>query len=190
MTRTALLLAAGTLLSACAGGNSGDSGAPPSLPIEGKTPTGERWRLEAARPEPGDDVKGTWCLRLQHTAEIALADDPYAAGSKVCGPEPAPPVSGSWSLDCQTSTLYVFGVTRSAAGALELVPRKNAPRAATFAKLPAGTSLDEGRSFVVTADARELPGVLREGGQNPREIQTFAGERAACKGGQPFGPVP
>ena len=149
--------------------SSDDDGARP-LPIAGKTPEGEPYRLEAGQP-PGDedDVDTSWCLRLRWNDGISVIHGRDEPGRSVeedaetdCGPSPAPRVSGVVQVHCDKDTLFVVGGSSSRAGMVELVPERGKRIRARHGALPPGSGF-EGTSFVLTARVpAALPATLRE----------------------------
>jgi hypothetical protein len=181
-------MAAAAALAACGGGSASE---PAKLPLAGKAPGGQRYRLEPARPASGDDVASSWCLRLRYTGDLAVNDDPYSEGLSTCGPAPAPRVSGAYAIDCAHDTMYVFGGLRGEARDIELAPRHGDVVAPRFAPLPPRSGFS-GTTFLIVADLKALPATLRRHGHS--DLHRFAERDEVCgpkpgaaDGGSPFG---
>jgi hypothetical protein len=173
---------------ATAGGETRDK----QLPLTGETTSGERWRLEAGHPSPGDDVRSSWCLQLRYTSGTVIDGDPFSAGSGACGRGPARRVSGQVDVDCRLNLVFIYGGTRSRVRSLVLHTRRGAPVSATWAELPPRSGF-EGRSFVLVSDVRRFPGRLLARGAGQRQIVRVPGKATLCEpypgapdGGGPF----
>jgi hypothetical protein len=168
--------------------------AAPTAPVaEGVSPDGERYRLMPGREQPGDDVRGSWCLKLQRTGQVITDRDegPFALALATCGPRPAPAVSGAIVLDCEQKLLFAFGGAKRDIGTIRVVRHRRPPVVATRHRLPAGSGF-RGSTFVVVTpldtDVVRIRAVGVPRSRHPR----ITGLRAACRplpgGSLPSGP--
>ena len=164
------------------------------LPLDGRTPAGKRFRVEASRPSD-PRVKHSWCLALGfQTDTVVVGHGPFGGGVSECGRDPAPRVSGVIQLDCARRTLFVFGGARSGVGPLELLPRRGPRVRARRASLPPRSGFD-GTTFVAVTGTRGLPARLRAGGRDVARVPAFG---VVCRrppgqsleGVQPFAEFP
>lgn len=142
-------------------GSAAESSKPEALPVTHDAPNGQRFRLAAYKPEPGDDVATSWCLRLRYTAGIIVDGNPFTGGLATCGVKPAPRVSGAYVADCAHNILYVFGAMRRAVDGVEVVRADGRAVPASVAVLPKGSGFS-GRSFVAAITMVHFPATVRE----------------------------
>jgi hypothetical protein len=162
------------------------------LPLSGTTARGHDWRLQAAKPEAGDDVAGTWCLKLRYTTGIIVNGNRFGGGLKTCGRQPPPRVSGMAVIDCERGSVFVFGAARATAKRVRVRDRDRRRVKPDFASLPARSGF-KGRAFIAVIDVRHLPVKLTasRAGQNPivripERSEVCVPHPGAPEGGEPF----
>lgn len=157
-----------------------------TLPLTRDAPHGQRFRLAAGKPMPGDDVASSWCLRLRYTTGVTVNGNPFGGGLDSCGPKPAPRVSGSFIADCEHNILYLFGGVRRAVDGIEVVRADGRTARAYAAALPKHSGFS-GHTFVTALTMVNYPATVRETSAGRPAIARLPSRRQLCAAapGQP-----
>jgi hypothetical protein len=149
----------------------------PSLPARGTTPSGARYVVRVKRPASTEGSGASWCISIVISGEGSNAGE-----HEGCGASPRTQADARFALDCESGDLFLFGVTRSRATQIGLVPKKPGQRIATY-QPPPQLHL-AGLFFLATLPASHARGSLIAKTPGGRERHDLDGLSHACRSGR------
>lgn len=154
--------------------------APRTLPLEGKTASGQEWRLKAGPLEEDRDVGSDRCLTLEYTTDYVTDDTKYTGGMSACGAWRPRRVAGYAVVDCEGRSVFVFGIARERVSGLWLRNGRGLHRAADFAQPPPDVGF-RSRSFIGVIRVNDLPVRLAARGADQRTILRIPHRTEICR---------